>query len=53
MSIFTHKMIANFSATNPLSIVDHVCRPVGSNYRLGGGGGTHKKQLQIGGGGHT
>ena len=26
-------------------------RPVGSNYRLGGGG-THKKQLQIGGG-HT
>ena len=29
-----------------------IVRPVGSNYRLGGGGGgTHKKQLQIGG--HT
>ena len=27
-------------------------RPIGSNYRLGGGG-AHIKQLQIGGGGHT
>ena len=40
------------SKTGPSTVYSIVqCRPVGSNYRLGGGAHIHKKQLQIGGGG--